>query len=207
MAYKLPKLQYSYDALEPYIDARTMEIHHSKHHQAYVNNLNAIVENYADIAKQSPEELLVNLNNIPEKIRTGIRNNGGGVANHTFFWSILKKGVEFSGEVSEAINAKYGSFDNFKEQFMKAALGQFGSGWAWLVVSNGDLEIMATANQDSPLNHGKTPILAVDVWEHAYYLNYQNRRPDYLNEFFNVINWEKVNKYYCESVKKSVVTP
>lgn len=201
MAFTLPKLSYSYDALEPYIDAKTMEIHHSKHHQAYTNNFNAALEKHADLGSKSAEELVANLNDIPEDIRTAVRNNGGGFVNHAFFWDILKKDVKFSGDVADAINGKFGNLDSFKEKFIAKAAGQFGSGWGWLVVNNGELEIVSTPNQDSPLTDGKTPILGVDVWEHAYYLKYQNRRPDYLKEFFNVINWEKVNDYFKAATK------
>jgi len=201
MAYTLPKLDYAYDALEPYIDAQTMEIHHSKHHQAYVNNVNAAFEKYPEWHNKPIESVVADLKNVPEDVRMAVRNNGGGHANHTFFWGILKKGVKFDGEVAEAIKGKFGSLDEFKKQFSKAAATRFGSGWAWLVVNNGELEIMSTANQDSPLSEGKTPILALDVWEHAYYLKYQNRRPDYIEAFFNVIDWKKVNEYFKQAVK------
>jgi Fe-Mn family superoxide dismutase len=201
MAYTLPKLEYSYDALEPYIDAQTMEIHHSKHHQAYVNNVNAALEKYSDWHNKPIENVISDLKNVPEDIRTAVRNNGGGHANHTFFWSILKKDVSFDGEIAEAIKNKFGSFEKFKDHFSKAAATRFGSGWAWLVVNNGELEIMSTANQDSPLTDGKTPVLALDVWEHAYYLKYQNRRPDYIEAFFNVIDWKRVNEYYKQALK------
>jgi len=201
MAYTLPKLGYSYDALEPFIDAQTMEIHYSKHHQAYVNNVNAALEKYPEWQNKPIENVIADLNNVPEDVRMAVRNNGGGHANHTFFWTILKKDVEFGGEVAEAIKNKFGSFNEFKNLFAKAAATRFGSGWAWLVVNNGELEIMSTANQDSPLTEGKTPILGLDVWEHAYYLKYQNRRPDYIEAFFNVIDWKKVNEYFKQAVK------
>ena len=199
MSYTLPSLPYAYDALEPYIDKETMTIHHTKHHQAYLNNFNAALERYADLQTKAAEELLVDLNSIPENIRTAVRNHGGGFVNHAFFWQILKKDVAFKGEIAEAIKSKFGSFDNFKEQFIKTSGGQFGSGWGWLAVNNGELEIISTPNQDSPLSVGKKPILGVDVWEHAYYLKYQNRRPEYLEAFFNVINWEKVNELFLQA--------
>ncbi|NOY89474.1 MAG: superoxide dismutase [FCB group bacterium] len=199
MAYTLPSLPYAYNALEPYIDKETMTIHHTKHHQAYLNKLNAILEMHADLQTKPAEELLMDLNSIPENIRTAVRNHGGGFVNHSFFWQILKKDVVFKGEIAEAIKAKFGSFDHFKEQFINTAGGQFGSGWGWLAVNNGELEIISTPNQDSPLSAGKKPILSVDVWEHAYYLKYQNRRPEYLEAFFNVINWEKVNELFLQA--------
>lgn len=201
MVYTLPELTYSYDALEPYIDARTMEIHHSKHHQAYVNNVNAALENHPDWSEKPIEDVIASLDQVPESVRAAVRNNGGGHANHSFFWQLLKKDVPFEGKVAEAIAAKFGSFDEFKKQFATAAATRFGSGWAWLVVSDGELEIMSTANQDSPLSEGKTPILGLDVWEHAYYLNYQNRRPDYIEAFFSIINWEKVNEHFRNAGK------
>ncbi len=196
MAHALPDLGYAYDALEPYIDKQTMEIHHTKHHQAYINKLTAAIEGKADLADKPVDELIKNLNSVPEDIRTAVRNHGGGHANHSFFWPILKKGVKPAGDVVDGIKSTFGSFDVFKEKFSAAAAGQFGSGWAWLVVSNGKLEIMSTPNQDSPLSAGKTPVVGIDVWEHAYYLKYQNRRPEYIEAFFNVINWEKVNELY-----------
>ncbi len=199
--HKLEKLPYDYNALEPYIDAQTMEVHHDKHHQAYCNNLNAALQKYPELFKKKPEELIANLESIPEDIRTAVRNNGGGFVNHNFFWKILKKGVEPKGKILEAISQKFGGFDSFKEQFSKAAAGQFGSGWAWLVVSNSELEIIGTPNQDSPLAQGKHPILAIDVWEHAYYLKYQNKRPEYIQNFFSAINWEEVEKLYKKAKK------
>jgi Fe-Mn family superoxide dismutase len=197
MAYELPKLPYAYDALEPYIDARTMEIHHTKHHQAYINNANAALEGTAQ-ANLSVEELLRSANGNPDSLAPAIRNNAGGHANHTLFWNILKvnNGAGPTGKLAEAINATFGSFDAFKEQFSKAAATRFGSGWAWLVVNNGKLEVTSTPNQDSPLMWGQTPILGLDVWEHAYYLNYQNRRPDYIAAFWNVVNWDAVAANY-----------
>lgn len=194
MSYTLPDLSYDYNALEPYIDEQTMKIHHDKHHQAYVDKLNAALESHNDLASKSVEELLVDLNAIPEEIRTAVQNNGGGHANHSFFWQVMKKNVEIAGEIKQAIEDKFGSIKEFEGQFTKAATRQFGSGWAWLVVSNGELEIITTANQDSPLSAGKTPILCIDVWEHAYYLKYQNKRPDYIEAFFNLINWDQANE-------------
>jgi Fe-Mn family superoxide dismutase len=199
MAFKLPDLPYAYDALEPHIDARTMEIHHTKHHQAYINNANAALEKYPDLQNKSVEELLKNLNALPEDIRTVIRNNGGGHANHALFWPVMgpNGGGQPSGELANLINSAFGSFDSFKDQFSKAAATRFGSGWAWLVVDgSGNLKVTSTANQDSPLSEGSTPILGLDVWEHAYYLNYQNRRPDYVSAWWNVVNWDQVAKNY-----------
>lgn len=196
MAYSLPNLPYSYDALEPYIDAKTMEIHHTKHHNAYITNVNKALENHADLAAKSGEELLTDLNSVPDSIRSAVQNNGGGYVNHAMFWQIMKKDVPFAGEVADAVNSELGGFDKFKDDFAKAAATRFGSGWAWLVVDAGKLEIMSTTNQDSPLSIGKKPVLGLDVWEHAYYLHYQNRRPDYIQAFFNIINWEKVNEFY-----------
>ena len=192
----LPSLPYGYDALEPYIDAKTMEIHHTKHHQAYTDKFNAAVESEASVAGKSAEELITNLDTVPENIRTAVRNNGGGFVNHSFFWQIMKKDVEYGGAVADAINSEFGGIDGFKSQFSTAAATRFGSGWAWLVSNGGKLEIMSTANQDSPLTVGKTPLIGLDVWEHAYYLKYQNRRPDYIAAFFNIINWDKVNEIY-----------
>ncbi|NGY84299.1 superoxide dismutase [Bacillus megaterium] len=198
MAYKLPELPYAYDALEPHIDKETMYIHHTKHHNTYVTNLNAAVEGKADLESKSIEELISNLDAVPEDIRTAVRNNGGGHANHSLFWTILcpNGGGAPTGELADAIASKFGSFDQFKEEFANAAKTRFGSGWAWLVVNNGELEVTSTPNQDSPLMEGKTPILGLDVWEHAYYLNYQNRRPDYISAFFNVVKWDEVAKRY-----------
>ncbi|MFC5604081.1 superoxide dismutase SodA [Sporosarcina koreensis] len=198
MAYKLPELPYAYDALEPHIDKETMNIHHTKHHNTYVTNVNNALEGHDDLAAKSVEELISDLDAVPENIRTAVRNNGGGHANHTFFWKILSPsgGGNPTGALAEAIDKKFGSFDAFKEEFAKAAATRFGSGWAWLVSNNGELEIMSTPNQDSPLMEGKTPILGLDVWEHAYYLNYQNRRPDYVSAFWNVVNWDEVAKNF-----------
>ena len=200
MAYTLPNLPYPNNALEPHIDARTMEIHHTKHHQAYINNANKALEGKADLAAKSVEDLISNLNAIPEDVRGVLRNNAGGHANHSLFWAIMgpKKGGEPTGAIAEAIAKEFGSFQTFKEKFTAAATSRFGSGWAWLsVAKGGKLEIHSTANQDNPLMEGKTPLLGVDVWEHAYYLNYQNRRPDYVAAFFNVVNWDEVNKRFA----------
>ena len=201
MPYQLPKLPYSYDALEPHIDARTMEIHHTKHHQTYINNVNAALEKYPALAEKSVEDLIRDLNAVPEDIRTVVRNNGGGHANHSLFWTIMapKAGGEPSGELAEAIKSAFGGFDSFKDQFSKAAAGRFGSGWAWLSVGGGKLAVTSTPNQDSPLSEGLTPILGLDVWEHAYYLNYQNRRPDYIAAWWNVVNWKQVASNYASS--------
>jgi superoxide dismutase, Fe-Mn family len=201
MAFQLPELPYAKDSLEPHIDAQTMEIHHGKHHNAYVTNLNNALEGHADLQEKSLEELLGNLDAVPENIRGAVRNNGGGHANHSLFWEVISPngGGEPTGEVAEAINSKFGSYDKFKEAFATAAATRFGSGWAWLVVNNGEVEVTSTPNQDTPVMEGKTPILGLDVWEHAYYLNYQNRRPDYISAFWNVVNWEEVNKRFNAS--------
>jgi superoxide dismutase, Fe-Mn family len=205
MAYELPKLPYPNDALEPHIDAKTMEIHHDKHHQAYVTNLNKAIEGKAELEGKSIEDLIGNLSAVPENIRTAVRNNGGGHANHSMFWQIMgpKGGGEPSGKLADDINATFGSFDAFKEKMAAVGAGRFGSGWAWLIKNkSGKLEICSTANQDSPLMGQAiagcegTPILGVDVWEHAYYLNYQNRRPDYLKAWWNTVNWAEVSKRY-----------
>jgi Fe-Mn family superoxide dismutase len=200
--FTVPPLPYAYDALEPFIDARTMEIHHDKHHAAYVANLNKVVAEYPDVAKMSVEDMLKNLNAVPEKIRTAVRNNGGGHFNHSLFWQMLKKDSgEPTGALAKAIDSAFGSFPTFKEDFSKAAIGQFGSGWAWLVIDkNKQLSIEPTANQDSPISQGKQPLLGVDVWEHAYYLKYQNRRPEYVAAFFHVINWDFVAGRYEKAV-------
>lgn len=197
MAYELPPLPYAYDALEPHFDARTMEIHHTKHHQTYITKVNDAIKG-TDLEKLPVEKLIAQLDKVPEVKRTAVRNNGGGHANHSLFWQLLKKNENGKpvGEVAKAIDAELGGFEKFKEAFSNAAATRFGSGWAWLVVANGKLEVTSTPNQDSPLMEGKTPILGLDVWEHAYYLNYQNRRPDYIAAFFHVINWEKVDELY-----------
>ncbi len=199
MAFELPNLTYDYNALEPHIDARTMEIHHTKHHQAYINNANAALEQHSDLADKSVEDLLRDLNAVPEEIRGAIRNNGGGHANHSLFWSVIgpNAGGMPDGVLATAIDAACGSFDKFKDEFGKAAKTRFGSGWAWLSVkSDGGMVVSSTPNQDSPLSEGHTPILGLDVWEHAYYLNYQNRRPDYVTAFWAVVNWGEVSKRF-----------
>ncbi|MCC5907222.1 MAG: superoxide dismutase [Balneolaceae bacterium] len=202
MAYELPDLPYAYDALEPSIDERTMKIHHGKHHQGYTNKLNAALEGHK-FASLPVEEVLQKIDEVPEKIRQAVVNNGGGYANHNLFWTVLSPsgGGSPKGEVAKAINETFGSFDDFKEKFSSAAAGQFGSGWGWLCVDgNGDLKIVATANQDSPYMNGLTPIFGVDVWEHAYYLNYQNRRPDYLKAIWDVVNWDQVEENYKAAI-------
>jgi len=193
MAYKLPELTYAYDALEPHIDARTMEIHHTKHHQTYVTNVNAALEG-TEFADKDINEVIANLDALPAEKQTAVRNNGGGHANHTLFWEVIAPGGSKTpvGEVAKAIDAKFGSFEAFKEEFAKAATTRFGSGWAWLIVEGDGAAVTSTPNQDSPVMEGKTPILGLDVWEHAYYLNYQNRRPDYIGAFWNVVNWDVV---------------
>ncbi len=199
MAYTLPALPYAFNALDPHIDAKTMEIHHGKHHQAYINNVNAALEAHPQLAAKSVEDLIRNLSAVPEAVRTAVRNNGGGHANHSLFWTIMKPkgGGEPKGELATAISSKFGSFNNFKTEFAKAATTRFGSGWAWLTVSKGALAVESTANQDNPLSEGRTPIFGLDVWEHAYYLNYQNRRPDYITAFWNVVNWDEVSKRFA----------
>jgi Fe-Mn family superoxide dismutase len=199
MAHELVKLPYAYDALEPHIDARTMEIHHSKHHATYVTNLNNALQPHADQQAKSLEALLKDLNAVPEAIRTAVRNNGGGVYNHNLFWSMMapKAGGAPSGAVAKEIEAAFGSFASFQEQFAKAGLGRFGSGWAWLVLDqSGKLAITSTANQDTPISDGQKPVLCVDVWEHAYYLKYQNRRADYIGAWWNVVNWDEVARLF-----------
>ncbi|RPF55620.1 superoxide dismutase [Aquisalibacillus elongatus] len=199
--FELPELPYAYDALEPHIDKETMNIHHTKHHNTYVTKLNAALEGHADLQDKSLEQLLGDLNSLPSDIQTAVRNNGGGHANHSLFWTILSPngGGAPTGELADKINQAFGSIDDFKDQFKAASTGRFGSGWAWLVVKNGDLEITSTPNQDTPLMEGVTPILGLDVWEHAYYLKYQNRRPDYIDAFWNVVNWDEVAKRYEEA--------
>jgi len=198
MAYELPKLEYAYDALEPHFDAQTMEIHHSKHHQAYINNANGVLESHPDLAAKSVEDLLADLDSIPEGARGPLRNNAGGHANHSFFWKVLspKGGGEPMGALAEAIETELGGFTAFKEAFAKAGATRFGSGWAWLSVKDGKLIVHSTPNQDSPLSEGATPVIGLDVWEHAYYLNYQNRRPDYISAFWNVVDWEQAEANY-----------
>jgi len=195
MPYVLPPLPYAFDALEPHIDARTMEIHHGKHHQAYITNVNAALESHPDLLKKPVEELVAGLNTLPEAVRTAVRNNGGGHANHSLFWTVMgpSKGGEPAGALGKAIAAAFGDFAAFKDAFSKAAMGRFGSGWAWLVTDKaGKLQVVSTANQDSPLTDGAKPVLGLDVWEHAYYLNYQNRRADYVAAWWNVVNWDEV---------------
>mgnify|MGYP001607940616 CR=1 FL=1 len=202
MPFTLPKLSYSYNALEPYIDEQTMTIHHTKHHQAYVDKLNAAIQG-TEFENFDIHELLKNIKKIPEDKRRAVINHGGGHANHSLFWQILKKGTEKpSGKLAKEINEKFGSFEKFKEEFSNAATTLFGSGWAWLVLNEGKLEIVKTPNQNSPLMEGKIPILGLDVWEHAYYLKYQNKRADYVQAFWNVINWEKVEEFYEEAINK-----
>ena len=194
--HELPALPYAFDALEPHIDARTMEIHHGKHHAAYVNNLNAALDKHPQLFELSVEDLLRDLSRIPEDIRTAVRNNGGGHANHAFFWPLLcpRGGGAPVGELAAAINGGFGSFDTFKEKFTTAATTRFGSGWAWLSVDGqGSLVVSSTANQDTPISEGQRPVLGLDVWEHAYYLNYQNRRPDYIAAFWNIVDWKRAN--------------
>ncbi len=201
MAYTLPPLPYANNALEPHIDARTMEIHHTKHHQAYINNANNALKDHPALEAKSVEELISELSQVPEAIRTVVRNNAGGHANHSLFWTVMAQsaGGEPTGDLAAAITATFGSFTAFKEKFAQAATTRFGSGWAWLVVSKGALEVTSTPNQDSPLMEGKTPILGLDVWEHAYYLNYQNLRPKYIEAFWNVVNWPEVAKRFASA--------
>jgi Fe-Mn family superoxide dismutase len=196
MAHTVPDLPYSFDALEPHIDAKTMEIHHDKHHAAYVSKLNAALEGHPDLQSKSAEELLRGIESVPESIRTAVRNHGGGHANHSLFWQVMgpKGGGKPSGELASAIDGAFGGFDTFKQKLTDAAAGVFGSGWGWLVVKDGKLEVVGRPNQDSPLMDGATPLLGVDVWEHAYYLKYQNRRPDYLQAWWNTIAWDEVAK-------------
>ncbi|MGG5309205.1 superoxide dismutase [Fe] [Enterococcus sp. DIV1368b] len=199
MTYTLPDLPYAFDALEPYIDEETMHLHHDKHHNTYVTNLNAAIEKYPELGEKTIEELVSDMDAIPSDIQTAVRNNGGGHANHSFFWKIMapNAGGEPTGAIKDAINETFGDFATFKEEFKKAAAGRFGSGWAWLVLEDGKLAITSTANQDSPLMEGKKPVLGLDVWEHAYYLKYKNVRPDYIEAFWNVVNWDEVNKHFA----------
>jgi len=198
--YELPPLPYAYDALEPYIDARTMEIHHTKHHQAYISNLNAAIEKHPELASKSLDELLRDLNAVPEDIRTVVRNHGGGTWNHSLFWVIMSPngGGMPGGELARAIETTFGSFEAFKAEFEKAANGRFGSGWAWLVLRNGSLAVVSTPNQDNPLSEGMIPLMGIDVWEHAYYLKYQNRRAEYVTNWWNVVNWPEVERRFAE---------
>lgn len=201
MAHTLPALPYAYDALEPYIDARTMEIHHTKHHQAYITNLNAALDKHPELHDRPLEALLREINSVPEDIRTAVRNHGGGHLNHSLFWKWMgpNAGGEPTGDLAAAIASAFGSFAAFKEQFSAAAAARFGSGWAWLVVSKGTLKVYSTANQDSPLMDGDIPVLGIDVWEHAYYLKYQNRRPEYIQNWWNVVNWAAVAESYAQA--------
>ena len=201
MAHELPDLTYSTDALQPHIDAKTMEIHHGKHHAAYVANLNKALDGHADLQQKSIAELLSDLSSVPENIRGAVRNNGGGHFNHTLFWKIMGPdgGGTPTGELGDAINSAFGSFGDFKAKVVQAGMTRFGSGWAWLFVKNGKLEVGSSPNQDSPLMEGGKPILGIDVWEHAYYLNYQNRRPDYLNAWWNVVNWDQVAENFSKA--------
>ncbi len=203
MPYTLPPLPYAANALEPHIDARTMEIHHGKHHQAYITNVNNAIAG-TEFDNVPVEKLIADLSKVPENIRPVVRNNGGGHANHTLFWTVMGPGAGGAptGDLATAINAACGSFDQFKEQFAKAGATRFGSGWAWLSMSGGKLSVESTPNQDSPLMEGRTPVLGLDVWEHAYYLNYQNRRPDYIAAFWNVVNWNEVARRFAEATKK-----
>ena len=196
MAYELPALPYGFDALAPHIDERTMRIHHGKHHATYIAKLNGALDGHADLAAKSVEDLIADLDAVPEAIRGAVRNNGGGHANHTLFWQVMAPGAGGapSGAIADAINGTFGSFDSFKEQFAAAGVGRFGSGWAWLLKDGDSLAVESSPNQDSPVMAGKTPLLGLDVWEHAYYLNYQNRRPDYISAWWNVVNWDEVNR-------------
>ena len=198
MKHELPKLPYDYNALEPYVDEQTMNIHHTKHHQAYVNNLNAALDKHPELSDKTLLELIKDLSSVPEDIRTAVRNNGGGHLNHSMFWTLMQKaeGQMPEGSILEAINEKFGSFEEFKDIFSKAATTRFGSGWAWLVLKDGKLDVVSTANQDNPISDGLVPVLGLDVWEHAYYLKYQNRRPEYIENWFNVVNWKEVSKLY-----------
>ena len=196
MAHELPPLPYDYNALEPHVDEQTMQIHHTKHHQTYVTKLNGALEKHPELAGKSVDDLIADLASVPDDIRTAVRNNGGGHANHTLFWQVMKPngGGAPTGKVAAAIDTAFGSFDTFKEQFAAAGAGRFGSGWVWLVSTGGVFSIQSSPNQDSPMMDGKTAILGLDVWEHAYYLKYQNRRPDYIAAWFNTINWDEVNR-------------
>jgi Fe-Mn family superoxide dismutase len=202
MEHKLPQLEYAYDSLEPFIDSETMRIHHDKHHQTYTDKFNEAIKNHPQLQNKKVEEILSNLNEIPQEIKQAVINHGGGYFNHNFFWEILKKGTKPKTEILKEINKTFGSFDKFKEEFTKAATTLFGSGWAWLVLDqNKKLEIIQTKNQDTPLSIKKTPLITIDVWEHAYYLKYKNKRADYVEAFFNVINWNKVNELFLKAKK------
>ena len=199
---KLPDLEYEYAALEPYIDEKTMRIHHDKHHQGYVDKLNAALEKYPELKEKSVKELIKDLNSVPEDIRTAVRNNGGGHINHSFFWSILKKNIEFDGKIAKEIEKQFGSFEKFKEEFTNKALTLFGSGWTWLVLDGKKLEIINTQGHDSPLMEGKIPLLVLDVWEHSYYILYMWNRAEYIKNWWNVVNWDKVNELYEKAIYK-----
>ena len=205
MTFTLPSLPYTYNALEPFIDEQTMRIHHTKHHQAYIDKLNATLEKFPELQKKSAEELIKNLNSIDESIRTAVRNHGGGHVNHSFFWQILKKGTIPKAEILKAVNKQFESIDNFKAQFKDACLTLFGSGWVWLAINpkTKKLEIIKTSNQDNPISEGKIPVLGIDVWEHAYYLKYQNKRADYVDAFWNVLDWEKANENYVSAISSA----
>ena len=204
MVFELPKLQYSYDALEPYIDKETMEIHYTKHHQSYVDKLNKALEGHEELLGKTVEELLKNLEGVSEEIRTAVKNNAGGHLNHNFFWTILKKDIQPNGEILEAIRKDFRSYENFLQEFKFSAISQFGSGWAWLVFNplGNKLEITKTRDHENPITENKIPLLVIDVWEHAYYLKYQNRRPEYIDNFFKVINWEKVNENFLKAMQR-----
>ncbi len=202
MIHKLPDLGYGYNELEPFIDEQTMRIHHTKHHQAYIDKLNVALEKYPELKNKTAEELIKDLSKIPEDIRTAVRNHGGGHFNHSMFWKLLKKDISFSGKISELIKEEFGSYDEFKKKFSENSNAIFGSGWCWLVLNKNRLEIIKTSNQDSPISEGKIPIVGIDLWEHGYYLKYQNRRADYIEAFFNVINWKQVEENYNNALKK-----
>jgi len=201
MKYELPKMEYEYDALEPFIDAKTMEIHHTKHHQAYIDKLNDALAKHPEI-KENVEELLKNIDKVPEDIKNAVKNHGGGHINHSLFWQMLKKDVKFEGKIAEAVKKDFGSFQDFQKKFAETAINRFGSGWAWLVLNKGNLEIDSTANQDSPIMENKIPLLGLDVWEHAYYVKYFWNRKAYVEAFWNIVNWKKVNELYENAMKK-----
>lgn len=200
MQFILEPLPYAYNALEPFIDQETMRIHHDKHHQAYTDKFNAAIKDLHGLEGKSAEEIVSKWSSFPDGVKNAVRNNGGGFINHNFFWKILKKDEKLQGKIAEAIVKRFGSFENFKKEFSDAAINRFGSGWAWLVLDKGKLEIVSTANQDTPLSEGKIPLLTIDVWEHAYYLKYKNVRPEYVNAFFSVINWKEVEKNYIRAM-------
>lgn len=200
MEYKVKELGYDFDALLPHIDRETMQIHHDKHYAGYVKKLNVALDGHDDLKEKPIAELITEIDSLPEEVRTAVKNNGGGAVNHEMFWEILKKDVKIGGDILEAINTRFGSVDEFKKEFSDVSTKLFGSGWAWLVVDGGKLEIMATTGHETPLSVGKKPVLVLDIWEHAYYLKYQNRRPEYIESFWNVVNWDRVNKYYKEAI-------